>query len=112
MTLEVKNTFYNFKYIDIKYDDSSIEKEICRENEFSKIKKKFAELLESIKAKPKKDDIITNSDKILVRFIFNNYSTRFKSAKDGIFHYTKKMKRNCQSFTFVRPRLSLYYNRR
>jgi len=108
MTLEVKNAFYNFKYIDIKYDDSNIEKEICRENEFIKIKKKFAELLEYFDAKPKKDDITTNSDKILVRFIFNNYSTRFKLAKDGIFHYTKKKDESIASdITYVFSNISL-----
>jgi len=86
---EVKNAYYHFRYVDIKYDDISIEKELCREIEFNKIRKKFADILISFNAKPKKDDLKTNSDKILVRFIFNNYSKKFKSAKDGIFHYTK-----------------------
>jgi hypothetical protein len=90
MTVEIKTPKYHFKYIDIKYEvDIFPDIELCREFEFLKVKRKFRGILEKHKAKPKKGSLYLNADKILVRYIFNNYSMKFKKAKDGIFHSTK-----------------------
>lgn len=93
--MEVKDEFYHFKYIDIKYTgDISIDKELYRENALFEMRQKFYDILNRFNAKPKKETLKINADKILVRFIFSNYAGVFKKAKDGIFNYTKKTNTN------------------
>ena len=89
MLKSIKNNYYNFTYIDIKYVNNynSISIELLRWIEIKKLKLYITKIFTKYKLVPIKKNMESCIDNILARILFESYSCKkLETLEDGLFN--------------------------